>query len=207
MSTRAPYGDGTAGCAPGHATASAPGVDLLALHRRNPSRYPFLLESVAAGTPQARFDLLLAFPGARLILHADGILERPAGIPAGSDFLGALDHWWRAWAAPAGDPASAALPFHGGWFLYLGYELVGQIEPGLDLPPPPPGLPVALAVRTPAAVIRDRVTGRVHLVAEPGSEGLLEELRRDLEAPGPVPEPPDVLLDGPLTEDPPRPFL
>ncbi|GBE47671.1 aminodeoxychorismate synthase component 1 [bacterium BMS3Bbin12] len=207
MSTRAPYGDGTAGCAPGHATASAPGVDLLALHRRNPSRYPFLLESVAAGTPQARFDLLLAFPGARLILHADGILERPAGIPAGSDFLGALDHWWRAWAAPAGDPASAALPFHGGWFLYLGYELVGQIEPGLDLPPPPPGLPVALAVRTPAAVIRDRVTGRVHLVAEPGSEALLEELRRDLEAPGPVPEPPDVLLDGPLTEDPPRPFL
>jgi hypothetical protein len=67
MSTRAPYGDDAAGCAPGHAAAPAPDVDRLALHRRNPSRYPFLLESVAAGTPQSRFDLLLAFPGAGIV--------------------------------------------------------------------------------------------------------------------------------------------
>jgi len=74
MSTRAPYGDDAAGCAPGHAAAPALDIDRLALHRRNPSRYPFLLESVAAGTPQAYFDLLLAFPGAGIV--ADSVPER-----------------------------------------------------------------------------------------------------------------------------------
>src|SRR5690606_7323348 len=36
---------------------------LLALHRRAPARYPLLLESVAHGTAQGRWDLLLAADG------------------------------------------------------------------------------------------------------------------------------------------------
>jgi anthranilate synthase component 1 len=40
-----------------------PGIDLLALHRLAPARYPLLLESSAAGTAQGRGDLLLATSG------------------------------------------------------------------------------------------------------------------------------------------------
>ena len=40
-----------------------PALDLLALHRLAPSRYPVLLESSAHGTAQGRWDLLLATDG------------------------------------------------------------------------------------------------------------------------------------------------
>ena len=49
------------------------GTDLLALHRQAPSRYPLLLESVASGTVQGRWDLLLATDGTAAILREDGI--------------------------------------------------------------------------------------------------------------------------------------
>jgi len=43
--------------------AERPGTpDLLALHERNPERYPFLLESVAGHPQSGRYDLLFAFP-------------------------------------------------------------------------------------------------------------------------------------------------
>jgi anthranilate synthase component 1 len=55
----------------------------------------------------------------------------------------------------------------------LGYELSAEIEPRLDLPAGADSV-MALALRTPAAWIRDRTSGRAWLVAEPGAEGLLE---------------------------------
>ena len=72
-------------------------------------------------------------------------------------FLAAL---WRAGGGRcvrAGEPAS--LPFSGGWLLYLGYELADEIEPRLRLPPSADPL-VALAIRAPAAWIRDRHSRR-----------------------------------------------
>ena len=45
--------------------------DLLAPAAAFPERYPCLLQSVVRGTPQARFDLLFAFPRDRLTLHAE----------------------------------------------------------------------------------------------------------------------------------------
>ncbi|HHO67844.1 MAG TPA: aminodeoxychorismate synthase component I, partial [Gammaproteobacteria bacterium] len=79
-------------------------------------------------------------------------------------FLAALDAWWQRDRVPAcGDDA---LPFHGGWFLYLGYELAAQIEPRLRLPQAGGRLPVALATRFPAAVIRDHAGDRTWIVAE-----------------------------------------
>ena len=49
--------------APGYACQTLKAVpDLADLHALNPARYPHLLESVAHGTPQARFDILFAFP-------------------------------------------------------------------------------------------------------------------------------------------------
>ncbi|MDA1107030.1 MAG: aminodeoxychorismate synthase component I [Proteobacteria bacterium] len=151
--------------------------DLLALHALNPARYPYLLESVVHGTAAARYDILFAFPGATLELADLTTLRGPA--VEGTDFLAQLDRWWSAEQQPRA-AAAAALPFRGGWFVYLGYELAAQIEPSLCLPEIRSGLPVAFATRIPAAIVRDHTTQGMHLIAEPGSEDLLVRMREDI---------------------------
>ena len=179
-------------------------LDLLALHRRHPVRYPFLLESVAHGTAQARWDILFAFPGEGLQLGPHG-LEFDGAPRPGGDFLDGLDVWW---SRERRDPSeSVPLPFTGGWFLLLGYELAGQIEPTLDLPAG--SLPGAVATRIPAAIIRDHQHRRAWLVAEQGREELLEIMRADLDEPAdeggaaPVGD----VLAGPIAEDPAERYL
>ena len=118
-------------------------LDLLALHYQNPSRYPFLLESVSRSA-QNRYSLLFAFPQAHLRLDS---LDQPA-------FCQCLDEQFQA-STQANNGVD--LPFRGGWFLYLGYELAGQLEPTLNLPSTALPLPIAMAVRIPAAVIIDHI--------------------------------------------------
>ncbi len=178
------------------------GPDLLALHRRHPARYPFLLESVAHGTAQARWDILFAFPGASLELDPNGLRFDGESSPQ-ADFLDALDEWWSREHTEAPDPSP--LPFVGGWFLLLGYELAGQIEPTLRLPAG--NLPSAVATRVPAAILRDHQHGQTWLVAEPGRADLLDALRADLNLPVDQPSPCGAMLSGPLTEDAPAPYL
>ena len=72
------------------------------------------------------------------------------------------------------------LPFRGGWALFLAYELAGQIEPVLRMNVAPGPLPVALALRCPAAIARDRSSGRCVALCEAGREALLSELDADL---------------------------
>jgi len=134
--------------------------DLLALHCMAPERYPFLLESAAAGTAQGRCDLLLGWPGEALVLDSQWRLSGPCadGEP---DFLRALDRWWRRERSMSTDAWPLA---GGGWFLYLGYELAAQVEPVLRLDPAR-DMPVAFAVRAGAAVLRDRVSGRCRVMA------------------------------------------
>ncbi len=160
---------------------AAADFDLLDLHAYNPQRYPFLLQSPVDG-PLAHYDILFGFPGEQLSLCADGRLQ---GAPneSGTDFLQALDTLWRAGANVATDmPRNPNLPFRGGWFVYLGYELAAQIEPKLSLPRALEPLPVARATRIPAALIRDRVQRRVLLVAEPGRDALLAQMHADIGA-------------------------
>lgn len=169
-------------------------LDLLSLHRLNPERYPFLLESVASHVAQARYDILFAFPGATLRLDASG-LTAPFDCPD-NDFLTALDAWWQATAADAhvvsgadvGDKTDKDLPFRGGWFVYLGYELAGQIEPVLNLPEDhSSSLPIACAVRIPAAIIRDHQTGCCYLVSEQphmGPQELIDLMVQDIKRAG-----------------------
>jgi anthranilate synthase component 1 len=87
-----------------------------------------------------------------------------------------LESWWSALRVPA---QAASLPFTGGWLVYLGYELAGEIEPRLKLPPSADST-VALALRAPAAWIRDRRSGRAWLLAEPGYEALLDRFAHDV---------------------------
>jgi len=168
--------------------------DLLSLHRRNPSRYPHLLESAAHGEPLGRFDILFAFPGETLNMdHVHAV----TGPHAGNRFLPSLQRWMDAERAPA--PAEAAhLPFQGGWFVFLSYELAGEIERKLALFPDP-RWPIALATRFPAAVIKDHRDGSIVLVSEDAS--LLEQMTADIDAVDAMPEAPQVAVSVPLEED------
>jgi anthranilate synthase component 1 len=189
--------------APTARSFSAPCADLLALHRALPARYPFLLESAAPGPRNGRFDILFGFPGDSLVLHADGRIEGPEPWAGSADFLDALDAWWRSLRTAE---RAESLPFSGGWFVYLGYELAGQIEPGLHFHAPQ-GLPVAFATRIVAAIVRDRAAPGCLLVVEDGQEALVEPMREDLAAAGAAPrntmEPAAIRMD----EDPPGRFL
>ncbi|TAM57226.1 MAG: aminodeoxychorismate synthase component I [Rhodanobacter sp.] len=175
--------------------------DLLAPAAAFPQRYPCLLESVVRGTAQARYDILFAFPRDRLALYADGCLHDAAGRVRDGRFLDALDRAWQAERQPQG--GDDGLPFHGGWVLLLAYELAGEIEPTLRLRPSAT-LPVALALRCPAAIVIDHARDCTVLVAEAGDEALLDLLQADLAAAPTIPPLP------PLTdwdEDVPQRFL
>ncbi len=159
--------------------ALPPDTDLLALHRQAPSRYPMLLESVASGTAQGRWDLLLATDGTGLRLDAQGRTWTLDGSPVAGDFLAAVDAQWQAQRIAREEPR---WPFRGGWALLLDYELAAQVEPVLELPQGEDAIPVALALRCPAAILHDRVSGNCVALAESGSGRLLESILGDVPA-------------------------
>lgn len=176
-------------------------TDLLSLHRYHPERYPFLLESVASGTENSRYDILFAFPQQRLIQRS----PQPLGE---GDFLSCFD---TQWGAEQITPLTSELPFSGGWFLYLSYELAQEIEPTLQLPlknGADRGLPLALAARIPAALIRDHHQRRLYWVVETAYAALIPQLQADLDAVMVLAATVDASpSDATLVEEAPLPFL
>ena len=149
--------------------------DLIDLHAYNPARYPQLLQSTAHG----RFDILFAFPEATLGLDSSGALSGPPEAePDDGDFLAALDRWWFSSSAVGGAPEE--LPFTGGWFVYLGYELAAQIEPCLRLPPAGDVLPVASATRFATAIVRDHEKRTTVIVAESEHNDRIAAIESDI---------------------------
>ena len=145
------------------------------LHRLNPHRYPHLLKSTAQG----RYDILFAFPGASLVLDADGKLVAPETVtPCGNDFLKTFDSWWKQ--NQFASPNDGTLPFSGGWFVYLGYEMVAQIESCLQLPAADSLLPTAIATRFATAVIVDHETGITRIVGEAGAAEAVQAIAADI---------------------------
>jgi anthranilate synthase component 1 len=179
--------------------------DLTRLHQRDPARYPHLLESVAHGAGQARYDILFAFPGEALTLHPDGRLTQADRPLAGTDFLSAFDNHWQTLAVPAA--AGPELPFRGGWFVFLSYELAPSIEPSVTGIVLDPGLPVARATRCPAAIIRDHARRQTYAVCETEqADACMPALLRDIQAAAPeMPAVLPVLTN--TAEDPPERFL
>ncbi|RUL66195.1 aminodeoxychorismate synthase component I [Dyella dinghuensis] len=153
--------------------------DLLAPAAAFPERYPALLESVTRVSAQARYDILFAFPQDTLSLSSSGQVQGENGEVVPGRFLDALDAAWRA--ERVAQSKDDGLPFHGGWVLLLAYELAAEIEPTLRLRQTQ-DLPVALAVRCPAAIIVDHVREQTILVAETGQERLLDAMEADLHA-------------------------
>ncbi len=162
-------------------------TDLLALHRWLPACYPMLLESLADGTPRARWDVLFVTDGTGFRCDREGAVAALDGRGLEGGFFDCLD---AAWRKRRRTPSDDDLPFHSGWALYMGYELVREIEPTLHLPlPDAHALPTALALRCPAALLRDREHGTVVAIAEPGFAWLLDRLEADLHVARPDQQP------------------
>ena len=133
---------------------------LLGVHAAAPARYPVLLESSAPHPTAGRFDILLAGPGESIV---------------GGAFLSRLElSWQRERQARKEHP----LPFVGGWFVYLAYELADEIEPTLHLPQS--RAPRAFAQRLHGAAIYDHAERTTWLIAEAGHEPLIDELAHAL---------------------------
>jgi anthranilate synthase component 1 len=181
--------------------------DPLALHRLAPARYPLLLQSTSCalggGHAQGRWDMLLAANGESLRLDRDGRVRDARGREFDGDFLEALDRWWSPLRMVREEPR---WPFRGGWALFLAYELAAQIEPVLRLPQAEGALPVALALRCPAAVLRDRASGECVAIAEAGAESMLDAIMVDLAATAADVVAPVWSAPAALREDPPAAF-
>lgn len=167
----------------------APGA-LLVLAARHPERYPVLLDSAARG-PLSQVSLLAALPRGMVWLDGRGGLHRSGelpDLPAGG-FLAALEaHWRQASLGAPGRPPE--VPFAGGWFVYLGYELALETEPALRPWWPEASFadarPVAAALRIPAVLALD-ADGTGRLIAEPGvGADELAQIRADLAEAGRV---------------------
>jgi anthranilate synthase component 1 len=159
---------------------------LLGVHAAQPERYPALLESSTQHPSTARYDILLAGAGETIIC---------------SPFLPTLEAHWRR---ERREIAELAVPFAGGWFIYLGYELAGEIEPTLFLPQT--DTPQAFAQRVHGAAIYDHRQATTWLVAEPGHEQLIEEIATALSS-AQDPTPTSSIALASLEEEPSNLFL
>ncbi|HET6565435.1 MAG TPA: aminodeoxychorismate synthase component I [Xanthomonadales bacterium] len=180
--------------------------DLVSLSAASPQSFPFLLDNAAG----PGCSLLFYASDEKLVQDSSGAISGPG---EGNNFFERLDLWFQDEKTPAGNsiPGTPEMPFSGGWFLYLGYEMVAAIEPKLQLPVNATGLPDALAVRCPGAVLVFEMPGdsvqskhRTALAVAESPEVLqriTELLARD---PGPSAEPIPKLLE--LHEDPPAHF-
>ncbi len=165
--------------------------DLLALHRVNPERYPFLLER-SSFAETSRYSLLFAFPEESLRVEYD------AKTPFTQHFDTLFDEHKVTHAA------ETDLPFTGGWFVYLGYELAGQVEPVLELKPDVFRLPLAIATRVKTAIIIDHLKAESWFVSEREDAEEFQHVKADLDNALPVVA--DTLAIE-LTEDDPQQYL
>jgi len=160
-----------------HADAVAPKLTLF--NAFDASRYPYLLSSSAVRKNNTQYDILLAFPQYTLTLNADKTLHcTDKNLPLSDGFFATLENFYQQ--NKIVEPgANDDLPFTGGWFVYLAYEMAEEIEPRLSLPALPTTQPLAVAARCPAAIIVDRQKQQIFAVAEEKYGHLLDEIEQD----------------------------
>ncbi len=157
--------------------------DLSLFNQYNPQRYPFLLLSSAARQNNTQYDILIACPQYLLTLNADKTLNcTNKELKLSSGFFDTLEDLYQKNKKNGSDEVSAnecALPFYGGWFVYLSYEMAEEIEPCLNMPALADEQPLAVAARCPAAIIYDKKNNRLFAVAEDNYSNLLYEMEHD----------------------------
>lgn len=154
----------------GYKTISIPfDLELLSVHAINPERYPFLLETNSEQVCDSGFDILFAFPGERI--ESNGITD--TAFFERLDL--AIEH-----NSNENNQNEDAIPFRGGWFVFLSYELVGSIEKKLEGLQTDDSLPVAIAVRIPVAIIKNHKNKSCSIIYEKGFEACAEQILNDI---------------------------
>ena len=153
---------------PGLVDSEVQSIDLSLLHKINPKRYPFLLESVAKGA-LGEFDVLMAYPQESIQL------ENPADAHAFIEQVQAQFSQINPDIQNSHD-----LPFIGGWFAYFSYDYAQVVEPVLQLPQSQ--FPLANLTRIPVGIIVEHASQSVYLVAEPDFEHCLQQVEIDMVA-------------------------
>ncbi len=164
-------------CQPEDSGSNVP--DLTLFNQLNAQRYPYLLKSSAARQNNTQYDILIACPQYQLTLYSDKSLHctnKDLAVSAG--FFQTLEHYYQQNKVKTSDN-SENLPFTGGWFVYLSYEMAEEIEPCLSLPSLPATQPLAVAARCPAAIIVDKQNNQCVAVAESEYAYLLDEIQQD----------------------------
>ena len=146
-------------------------VDLASLCYLNKERYPFLLESVNHNDKN-RYSILFAFPGKSIVLNNFSDFN----------FLSELEKQFKL------NNLKTNLPFSGGWFVYLSYELIGQIEPILSGELHTSELPIAYAVKIPSAIIIDHKTNTTYLIDQDSDQSRIDSMLTDIDVIKPIPE-------------------
>jgi len=72
------------------------------------------------------------------------------------------------------------LPFTGGWFVYLSYELIGQIEPVLKDDLHSGDQAVAIAVKIPTAIIIDHTDDQTYLLDQFDDQARIDQVLADI---------------------------
>ncbi|MFV2004134.1 MAG: hypothetical protein ACC650_02965, partial [Gammaproteobacteria bacterium] len=153
--------------------------DLCLFNHFDTRRYPYLLSSSASRQNNTQYDILIACPQYLLTLDSGRVLRcTNTDINLAQGFFDTLEQLYQHEKKPEAD-VRPELPFTGGWFVYLSYEMVEEIEPCLSLPDLPAGQPLAVAARCPAAIIHDKQSNQLIAVAEDGYAYLLDEMEQD----------------------------
>ncbi len=162
--------------------------DLSLFSQYNRQRYPYLLLSSASKKNNTQYDILIACPQYFLTLHSDKVLScTNKDVEISSGFFDTLEKLYQENKAESdtfdtSDKTLAgtnALPFTGGWFVYLAYEMAAEVEPCLSLPTLPAAQVLAMAARCPAAIIIDKKNKQCIAVVETEYSFLLDEIEQD----------------------------
>ena len=145
--------------------------DILGIHRFNQDRYPYLLQSSAKGNVSCRYDILFSFPQKQIILNFEDLKKKK--------FLNELDKEWKKDKIKS-KKNEKIFPFLGGWFVYLGYELVSQIENKIISHEHRYNFPVAFATRIPAAIIKDNFNNETFILCEKKYKNLIIKIEDDI---------------------------
>ena len=156
-------------------------VDLASFCYLNGKRYPFLLESVNHNDFN-RYSILFAFPGESIVLKSFSDF----------DFLNELKNQFKP------NNLNSDLPFVGGWFVYLSYELIGQIESSLSSEVYRSNLPIAYAVKVPSAIIIDHQLDKTYLIDQDSNEDRISSILSDIKLTKPIPK---KAINGELSEE------
>ena len=145
-------------------------VDLTSFCYLNKDRYPFLLESVNHNENN-RYSILFAFPGESIVLKDFSDFN----------FLKELQDRCKL------NNLNSSLPFTGGWFAYLSYELIGQIELTLTAKLHKSKLPIAYAVEIPSAIIIDHKLDKTFIIDQDSNHSRIDLILSDIKLLGTMP--------------------